>query len=167
MCGPGRLRQRSCWVVKTYWQALGSNIPTSWCRRPAGPRTFLCCSPRQRLIRWTQRRLLEHLAAQQTSWSWAARCRSYLCAGVRVVSSTSFSQATTSIMKTRQRIIVRGGGHTEKHRSRCRRLSGLVAVARHLETDRSQCHLGNEVQGGCCSGLLLWISQIKTTTNLK
>lgn len=43
----------------------------------------------------------------------------------------------------------------------------LIAVARHLETDRSQCHLGDEVPRGCCSGLLPRISRMKTTTNLK
>lgn len=145
-------------------QALGSSILTSCCRRPAGPRTFLCCSPRQRLIRRTQRQFLAHLAAQQTSWSWAARCRSYLCAGVRVVFFTIFSQVTINIEYPAAN---NRGKNTEKYSSRCRRLSGLIAVARHLETDCSQCHLGDGVRCSCCFDLIPKLLQMKTTTNLK
>lgn len=77
-----------CWCIttkmlNTHWPALNFRTQTKMCPRPARPRTFLCCSPRQRLIQRMMKRLRERLEAQQKSLSWASRCRSYLMQGWR------------------------------------------------------------------------------------
>lgn len=52
------------------------------------------------------------------------------------------------------------GKDTEIYCSSCRRLSGQIDVARHLETGCSQCHLGDEVRGGNCLDLIPKPSQM-------